>query len=419
MNKPLKICSSYKIDYDIKKYIKPHFVYIPLESKNGNVMKYLVKEGEYVYKGSVVGIDEKNNFPIHSSVSGYAVCGSNKIISNGKKIKCVVIENDFKEKYEKAKLKVRDVSKYTKEDFINSLFDNGICGLGGAIFPTFMKYNMDNIKCLIVNAVECEPFVSCDKATVFNYADSILETVDNILDIMKIPKAVIAVMDNDVNSIKMINKYIKTYPNISLVLVDNAFPNGWERLVVKNTLGISYDKYPSEKGIIVNNVNTIYAIYEMFKYNRPLMERVITITGPGVLKTRNVRVKIGALASEIISNLDGYKDIKKPLFIVGGLMMGKSVPTDDVVITKDVTSIMVISDQFEESSPCIRCGKCAMVCPANIMPVFIMENIDNVNNLKKLDCNKCIGCSLCSYICPSKIEVREIVNMAKDKVNGK
>ena len=419
MNKPLKINSSYKIDYNIDTTFKPELVYIPLENRYGNTYKYLVKEGDYVYKGQVVAINKYHNFPIHSSVSGYAVCGSNKIISNGKKIKCVVIENDFKEKYEKSKLKKKDISKYTKEMFIDDLRENGISGLGGADYPTFLKYSIDNIKCLVVNAVECEPFVSCDKVVVANYADNILEAIDNILDIMKIPRAIIAISNNDVKSIRMFNKYIKTYPNISLSLVENAFPNGWERLVIRNTLGIEYDRYPSDKGIIVNNVSTIYAIYEMFKYNRPLTERVITITGTGIKKRKNVKVKIGSLASDIINEIDEYKNIKKPLFVVGGPMMGKSMPCDDVVITKDVTSILVIDDNFEKTLPCIKCGKCTMVCPVNIMPVLIMENINNIDNLNKLKCNKCIGCGLCSYICPSKIEVREFVNIAKEKVNNK
>ena len=419
MNKPLKINSSYKIDYNIDVKFKPELVYIPLENRYGNTYKYLVKEGDYVYKGQVVAINKYHNFPIHSSVSGYAVCGSNKIISNGKKIKCVVIENDFKEKYEKSKLKKKDISKYTKEIFIDDLRENGISGLGGADYPTFLKYSIDNIKCLVINAVECEPFVSCDKVVVANYADNILEAIDNILDIMKIPRAIIAISNNDVKSIRMFNKYIKTYPNISLSLVENAFPNGWERLVIRNTLGIEYDRYPSDKGIIVNNVSTIYAIYEMFKYNRPLTERVITITGTGIKKRKNVKVKIGSLASDIINEIDEYKNIKKPLFVVGGPMMGKSMPCDDVVITKDVTSILVIDDNFEKNLPCIKCGKCTMVCPVNIMPVLIMENINNIDNLNKLKCNKCIGCGLCSYICPSKIEVREFVNIAKEKVNNK
>ena len=417
MNKPVRIDSSNKIDYNIEMYIKPEFVYVPLENKNGTTYKYLVKEGDYVYKGMIVAINKDNNFPVHSSVSGYAVCGTNKLISNGKRIKCVVIENDFKEKYEKSKLKSKDINSYTKELFINDLRDNGISGLGGADYPTFLKYSMDNIKCLIVNGVECEPFVSCDKAVMANYADSILEAIDNILEIVKIPRAIITVKSNDIKSIRMFNKYIKTYPNISLRLVEDAFPNGWERLVVRNTLSIEYDKYPSEKGIIVSNVSTIYAIYEMLKENKSLCERIVTISGNGIKKKCNVKVKVGTLASDIINGFNEYKKIKNPIFIAGGPMMGNSLPSDDMVITADVNSILVISDFDSKLLPCIKCGKCTRVCPSGLAPVLIMTSINDKNKLKCLDTSKCIECGLCSYVCPSKIEVREFVREAKKKVN--
>ena len=416
MNKPVHINSNNKINYNIEMYTKPENIYVPLENKNGITYKHLVKEGDYIYKGQVVAINEKINFPVHSSVSGYATFGTNKIIGNGKKIKCVVVKNDFKEKYEKSRLVKKDISSYTKEDFIEALRENGITGLGGSDFPTFIKYNTENIKYLLVNAVECEPFISCDKAVIHNYADCILEAVDDIMEIMHIPKAYIVMKETNTDSIKMISKYIKTYPNITIKLVEDAYPNGWERLVVRNTLGIEYDKYPSEKGIIVSNVSTIYAIYEMLTYNRPLTERVVTITGPGIKKKTNVKVKIGALASEVISNLDGYKDIKNPLFIAGGPMMGSSLPTDEVIITKDIGCLLVIEDHFEKNLPCIKCGKCMEVCPAGIYPVLIMENRDNIKKLKELKPNKCVECGLCSFTCPSKIEVREFVRIAKERV---
>ena len=416
MNKPVHINSNNKINYNIEMYTKPENIYVPLENKNGITYKHLVKEGDYIYKGEVVAINEKINFPVHSSVSGYATFGTNKIIGNGKKIKCVVVKNDFKEKYEKSRLVKKDISSYTKEDFIEALRENGITGLGGSDFPTFIKYNTGNIKYLLVNAVECEPFISCDKAVIHNYADCILEAVDDIMEIMHIPKAYIVMKETNTDSIKMISKYIKTYPNITIKLVEDAYPNGWERLVVKNTLGIEYDKYPSEKGIIVSNVSTIYAIYEMLTYNRPLTERVVTITGPGIKKKTNVKVKIGALASEVISNLDGYKDIKNPLFIAGGPMMGSSLPTDEVIITKDIGCLLVIEDHFEKNLSCIKCGKCMEVCPAGIYPVLIMENRDNIKKLKELKPNKCVECGLCSFTCPSKIEVREFVRIAKERV---
>lgn len=418
MNKPVHISSNNKINYDIAMYLKPEEIYVPLENKNGITYKHLVKEGDYIHKGQIVAINEKINFPIHSSVSGYAAFGSTKIIGNGKKIKCVVVKNDFKEKYEKSKLVKKEISSYSKEDFIETLRANGITGLGGSDFPTFIKYNTEKIKYLLVNAVECEPFISCDKAVIHNYADRILECIDNIMEIMKIPKAYIVMKETNTDSIKMINKYIGTYPNIKTSLVKDAYPNGWERLVVKNTLGIEYDKYPSEKGIIVSNVSTIYAIYEMLEYNRPLTERVITITGPGIKKKRNVKVKIGALASEVISELEGYKNIKNPLFIVGGPMMGNSLPTDEVIITKDINCLLVIEDHFEKNLPCIKCGKCMEVCPVGIYPVMIMENRDNIKKVKELSPDKCIECGLCSFTCPSKIEVREFVRIAKEKVKS-
>ena len=416
MNKPVHIRSSKKLNYNIEMYTKPEEIYVPLENKNGSTYKHLVKEGDYIYKGGVVAINEEINFPIHSSVSGYATIGTKKLIGNGKKIKCVVVKNDFKEKYEKSRLKKKEILSYTKEDFVEALRVGGITGLGGSDFPTFIKYSIDNIRCLLVNAVECEPFISCDKALIHNHAEEILEAVDNIMEIMNIPVGYIVMKETNEDSMLNINKYIGTYPKIRVALVDDAYPNGWERLVVRNVLGVEYDKYPSEKGIIVSNLSTIYSIYEMLEYNRPLTERVITITGPGIKKSTNVKVKIGSLASEVIKELDCYKDIKNPLFIAGGPMMGNSLPTDDVIITKDINCILVIEDHFEKNLPCIKCGKCMEVCPVGIYPVLIMENRDNIEKIKQLKAEKCIECGLCSFTCPSKIEVREFVRIAKEKV---
>lgn len=401
----------------VDKYMKPSFIYIPLVDKVEREYKMMVKEGDYVYKGSIIGVCESINFPIHSSISGY-VRGIKKVtLPNNKEVESVIIENDYKEKCKRSRKKTLD--NYTKEDFINDLRLHGIVGLGGSGFPTFMKYNLDNPKYLIVNAVECEPYLSCDKVLIDEYTEEILEGIDNILDIMKIDKAYIAIKKTSVKQINMLKKYISTYPNISLSLVDDIYPSGWERLVIKNTLGIEYDKYPSEKGIIVSNVSTIKSIYDMLKYDYPLTERIITVTGPGIKNHTNIKVKIGTKFSDIIDEIGGYQDIRKPIFVMGGPMMGTSLSTDEVIITKEVSAVMVVSDNKEEVLPCIKCGKCIEVCPSKIMPVLIMKNVNNKNNLKHLEVNKCMECGLCSYICPSKIEVREYVKTAKEKVNRK
>ena len=399
----------------VDKYMKPSFIYIPLVDKTGREYKCMVKEGDYVYIGSIIGVCESINFPVHSSISGYVRGIKKVLLSNNKEVDSVIIENDYKDKH-KRKKKVT-IDNYSKEDFINDLRLHGIVGLGGSGFPTFMKYNLDNPKYLIVNAVECEPYLSCDKVLIDESATEILEGIDNILSIMKIDNAYITIKKTSVKQINMLKKYIGTYPNITLSLTEDIYPNGWERLVVKNTLGIEYDKYPSEKGIIVSNVATIKAIYDMLKYDYSLTERIITITGPGTRNHTNIKVKIGTKFSDIISEIGGYQDIRKPVFVMGGPMMGTSLSSDEVIITKEVSAVMVVSDNKEEELPCIKCGKCIEVCPSKIMPVLIMKNVNNKNNLNHLEVNKCMECGLCSYICPSKIEVREYVKSAKEKVS--
>lgn len=409
--------NSGKLSLDIEKFDKPINVYIPLRDKNGNCYNSLVKKGDYVYKGDMVAVCEKIGFPTNSSVSGYVTGIEDKFISNGDKCKCIVIENDYKEKVRKNRVIGNRKDNYSKDDFINDLRNNGIVGMGGSGFPSFIKYNTSDVKYLLVNAVECEPFISSDKAIIYNYSEEVLEGISSVLDIMGIDKAIIVIKKSNTECISSFNKFIGTYPNISIYSTMDIYPNGWERRVVFNTLGISYDKYPSERGIIVSNVSTIYAIYEMLKENKSLCERVITISGDGIKKKCNVKVKIGTLASEVIGNFNEYKKIKNPIFIAGGPMMGNSLPSDDMVITASVNSILVVSDFDSKVLPCIKCGKCSRVCPSGLSPVLIMNSVNNKNRLKCLDTSKCIECGLCSYVCPSKIEVREFVREAKKKVN--
>lgn len=414
----IKMDDKIKVKKEMLEFIKPQKIYIPLENKSGIKYKKLVNVGDYVFKGQVVAMNESIDFPIHSSVSGYVVENESNELNTGKKVECIAIENDFKEKYQEKLGSIKEISNYSKEEFIELLKTSGITGLGGSDFPTFLKYNTDSkINYLLVNGVECEPYISCDKVVMSKYMEKILEAVDAILEIMKIKKAYIVVKSSNIESQKVINKYINTYPNIKLALMPDMYPAGWERNIVEVVLHKKYDKYPVEVGAIVSNVSTIYAIYEMLKYNTPLTERIITITGTGIRKPSNIKVKIGTKLSEIIENIEGYKDIKKPIFIAGGPMMGSSLPNDNLIVTKDLNCVLVIDDIELTNYPCIKCGKCTNVCPVHLLPVMIMNNIGNEKKLKELMPQRCIECGLCSYICPSKIEVREYVRIAKGRVN--
>lgn len=400
----------------IENFLKPIIVYIPLESKMQITYRPLVNIGDYIYKGEVVAINTTIDFPIHSSVSGYLVGIKDMMIDTGKKVPCLVIENDYKEKYKDRVGAKRNISLYNKKEFLYMLNNSGIVGLSGNDYPTILKYTSKNdINYLIVNGIECEPYLSSDNAVMYQKCEEILETIDAMMEILKISKCYIAVKENNDKVINKYLKYINSYPNIKLYGIADAYPSGWERYLVKTICNVEYNKYPIEKNIVVENVETIYAIYELLKYNRPLTERVITINGDGCANKVNVKVKIGTLASELISSLGGYTKKKKDyLFIAGGPLSGKSLPSDGLVITKNLCGITVIPNNIEPPTECIKCGKCIKNCPVNILPVVIMNNVKNQRVLEKLHASKCIECGMCSYVCPAKINVKEFVKKAKE-----
>lgn len=397
-------------------WIKPEKVYIPLIVLNDTDITILVKKDDYVLKGSVIARKKGDlKVPIHSSISGKVLDIEECTYINGNKVKCIVIENDYKEKMD-LRTTNEKISNYTKQEFTDIVRDAGIVGLGGAGFPTYIKYNPDNIKILVINAVECEPYITADFSLTLDKCEEILETIDAIITINNIEKAIIAVKKNNVTLINQLKNYMGSYLNIKLVTVPNIYPMGWERLLVEETLHIKYDRLPIEKGVVVSNISTIYAIYEALKYEKPLIERVITFTGEGFKEPKNILVKVGTKVSDVINDIIHYKE-DDLLFIAGGPMMGEALPTDDLVVSPNLNCVLVIKDNIKDlETNCLRCGKCVAVCPAKISPVLIKDAIKNKEYLKELEVNRCIECGLCSYICPAKIKVREIVKSAKKKI---
>ena len=397
-------------------YNKMKYVYIPLISGNDTNITVAVKKGDYVYKGTVIG-KRKGIFriPIHSSVSGTVIDYEEKYVSNGKKVKCVVIENDYLDAIEK-EYENNDITKYSKTEFIKTLRDCGIVGLGGSGFPTYVKYNIDKkLNTLIVNAVETESYVTADFVLFREKCEEILEAIDAIREINNIDEAIIAIDKQNTELKEIIENYIGTYLKIKIALVPNIYPIGWEKNLVKYVKKTDYDNLPMEKGIIVDNVSTIYAIYEALKYKKPLTERIITFTGDNLKRPQNVMIKIGTSAKEVIQKVGGTNK-KQVKYVAGGPMMGKEIPTDDIIININDNCILSLENKPEkQEANCIRCGKCVEYCPAKLAPILISENLNKPEKIKKLEPCKCIECGLCSYICPAKINLREKVLEAKQK----
>ena len=306
----------------------------------------------------------------------------------------------------------------SKEDFIKVLQECGVIGLGGAGFPTYVKYNTDKkIETLIVNAVECEPYITSDYVLVNDKLEELLEAMDAVIEINGIKEGIIAIKKSNSDLIKRFSNYLGTYPKIRVVGVDNIYPAGWERSIITKVKGIDYHSLPLEKGIVVNNVSTMYAIYEALKYHKPLVERIVTFTGESLKSPQNVLVKNGTLVTDIIEYLGGTIN-NDYLLIAGGPMMGSDIEDKDLVITANLNCVLLKEPLEDIIVNCMRCGKCTNVCPAHLSPVLIKDNLDNVKKLCKLKAKRCIGCGLCSYVCPSKIRLRELVGEAKKKIDS-
>lgn len=382
---------------ELKSFLKPKDIYL----EQGD-SKLLV--GDYVYKYQTIGHKERFNVPIISSVSGTVVD-----IKDG----YIKIKNDLLEKTEKEIIN-RDVSKIKKEEFLDIIEKAGIIGMGGAGFPTHMKYKTDkNIELLIVNAVECEPYITADYSIMNEKCNELLEGINNIIRINKINNAILAIKKTNVEVIKKFKEIIDKYPKIELRIVRDIYPMGWERTLIKEVTKKEYNILPIELGIVVNNISTIFAINNALKHDIPLVERIITITGENVKNPGNVMVKIGTSVNEILKFMGGIHD--DSVLISGGPMMGVEINKTDY-IKPQMNCILVLPKPKEENIiNCLRCGKCVSACPANLAPVLIKE-CSNKEELIKLQVNKCISCGLCSYICPSRIDLRNIVNEKKEVI---
>ena len=386
-------------------------LYFPLVTKFGYQYTVTVSVGTYVYVGSILGKCSVSDLPLLSSVSGVVVGFQDKYISSGMIVKCIVIENDFKNKYLTKNGKKQNINKYNKLEFLTILKDCAISGLSGSDMPTYIKYDTNKeMDCLIVNGVECEIYSSTDNVVMYEKTEEILESIDAIMEIMNIKRAYIAINEDNNLIINKFLKYINTYPNIKIYSVINAYPMGYEKILVNEILNLTYDKYPGEVGVICENVSTIYAIYEALKYHKPLVERIVTISGDGIRSPGNYKVKVGTNFMELSEKYHLYNDLPKCALVAGGAMMGNAIGSDDLIITKDLTTILVLKNDNEKESECIKCGKCSEVCPVNLMPSLIMQHKGMVKNLKIHDC---IECGLCSYICPAKIQVREHIKEIK------
>ena len=354
---------------------------------------------------------------IYSSVSGKVLKIEDKLLSNGRVAPSVVIESDGEMTVDEG---IKPYEITSKEDLIKALRLSGIVGLGGAGFPTFVKFDTDKaVDELIINGAECEPYITSDSLTMVEKTDYIEYAIQVITKFIDIKRVIIGIEKNKPKAIAKMRQLADRNPIVSIKLLPSIYPQGAEKVLVYHTTGkvIGQGKLPLDVGAIVSNCTTMASIGEFLKTGMPLVEKCITVDGDAVAKPQNVIVPIGTSVSDVFEFCSGFKkEPKKVLY--GGPMMGISVPDMDVPVIKNTNAILAFSEKMAflpKTTACIRCGRCLNTCPFGINPAGIEKAFkrDDLDAAEKFGVALCMECGCCSFVCPANRPLVQTNKMAK------
>jgi len=401
---------------------------VPLQQHIGAISQPLVKTGDRVLKGQMLAKPgDLISAAVHSPVSGVVTDIKQHDIphASGLSDLCVFIENDFKDEWVERHPLGDDYNQTTSSNMRRIVRDAGIVGLGGATFPSSVKQTEMNVKTLILNGVECEPYITCDDMLMRERAEEILSGADIIGHIIKARQCIIAIEDDKPEAIKAIQSVIDNEGTgfFKIQVIPTLYPSGGEKQLIQIITGqeVPEGRYPAELGVLCHNVATAYAIHRAVHNAEPLISRIVTVTGHGITQPQNIETLIGTPMQACIEHCGGYTENSDEL-IMGGPMMGFSLNSDDLPVIKATNCLLVTSKeenaQKQKHLPCIRCGKCVEACPVRLLPqqLYWYASSQNFDRLVKHNLFDCIECGCCAYVCPSDIPLVQYYRYAKTTI---
>lgn len=408
----------------------PKQVTVPIGQHLGAPATPVVKKGDEVKVGQLLakasGFISAN---IHSPVSGKIFKIDNVYDSSGYRKPSIIINVDgdeWLESIDRSKDIVKDI-KLSNKEIVDKINEMGVVGLGGATFPSFVKLMVPEgktVEFLVINGVECEPYLTSDHRLMLERGEEMMIGITILMKGLKVEKALIGVENNKPDAIKELKKLAQNFKGIEIHPLKVQYPQGGEKQLIQAITGreVPSGKLPLEVDCVVNNVGTALAVYEAVQKNKPLIERVVTVTGKSVKKPSNFMVRIGTPVKELIEAAEGLPEDTGKI-INGGPMMGKTLLNTDIPVVKGTSGILIMPEKESkrgDSSNCIRCAKCVQVCPMGLEPVYLsktskLEMFDKVENERVMDC---IECGSCSYTCPANIPLLDFIRFGKNKVGG-
>lgn len=412
---------------EIENFKAPNFVYLPMLQHIGTPCEPVVKIGDRVLKGQIIGeVTGNMSVPIHSPISGVVKNIDILPFTLRGKVLTVVIENDFQDEWTQIE-GIKNYKEKSKEELINKIRNCGVVGLGGALFPTHIKLNVPQekkIEYIIINASECEPYLNSDNRLSIEKAKEIVVGIEIAMHILGVNKVFIGIEDNKGEAIKEFENELKNKENIELAILETKYPQGGEKQLIKAILNkqVPFGKLPLDYEVVVLNVTTAYWIYNSVINGYPLIEEIITVTGEAVKKPKNYRVLIGTLFQEILDETETDRIIVDRL-ISGGPMMGIAQYTENIPVIKGTSGILALTKNETKKykrNNCISCGKCVEVCPMGLEPLLFARfaQFEKWNEIKEHNLLECIECGSCQYVCPSNRPLVEGIRIGKAKIRS-
>ena len=400
----------------------------------GAPAKPVVQKGDVVKVGTLLA--EAGGFvsaPVYSSVSGKVNKIDAVLDASGTRRMAVIVDvegDDWEESIDRSKELVRlsDRPELDAKTIVEKIKNAGIVGLGGATFPCHVKLTPPpgcKAECVIINAVECEPYLTADHRLMLEHPEEILVGVDLIMKAVNVTKGYIGIENNKPDAIKLMTEKAKDYPNIEIVPLKVKYPQGGEKQLIDAVVGRQVPAPPAipiNVGAVVQNVGTAFAIYEAVMKNKPLIDRIITVTGKSVKNPSNLLARLGTPFQQLIDECGGVPEDTGKI-IGGGPMMGKALLSLEVPMTKGSSGLLLMNEKEarrSEPQPCIRCAKCVGACPMGLEP-FLLSKVSAMEEweiAEKNDIVSCIECGSCQFTCPSKRPLLDMIRVGKTTVMG-
>ena len=412
----------------IEKLPAPAEVVIPMSMHFGAPCTPLVKAGDHVKVGQKIGEFRGLGAPIHASVSGTVKVVEPRPYSMGGNMMSVVIENDFQDALSEEVQAPADPGALSVEEMIEAVKNAGIVGMGGATFPTHVKISggIGQVHTVIINGAECEPYITGDHRTMLERPEEIIGGATYLAKMFGVDKVVIGVEDNKQNGIDAMRKVIAE-KNAPVVVepLRCRYPQGGEKQLCQAITGkqVPPGGLPSNIGCAVFNINTTCAIYRAITQGMPVVHKIVTVSGSGVVEPKNVECPIGTPVSCLFDFCGGLKEGTYKL-IAGGPMMGMAQYTADIPVGKGTGAMLAFCENEEqtvENLQCIRCGKCVAACPMHLEPLFMYQYaskgmVDELNDAHIMDC---MECGACAYACPARMHLTHMFKTGKQLVKDK